>query len=105
MRYPTVPPGIGFNATMPATPIAGARLIDKDAIKFSLRTVDGRMHRFALTAGDAKWLLATFIDALFPRAGRLLTFWIYRTSRCGVQSSSVSGTPSRDGSPQDGQAV
>lgn len=85
MRYPNIPAARGFNATMPAIPQAGARLIDKDAIKFSLRSVDGRVHRFALTVDDAKWLLATFIDALFPRAGRLLSFWLYRTSRSCVQ--------------------
>lgn len=89
MGYPNIPSARGFNATLPAIPQAGAHLIDKDAVKFSLLSVDGRLHRFALTVDDAKWLFATFIDALFPRAGRLLSFWLYRASRGCVQQMEI----------------
>lgn len=104
-RFPFREDGPQKRTWSPCIPACGLGTMNGRAYKFSVKTENGVIHRFLLDRAGACWLAASFVSALFPRAGRFLSWLIQRLANTGVQSPRSSDKPKRDGSPHGGQAV
>lgn len=102
--FPRLEDGPPKRSWSPCIAACGLGTRNGRAYKFSVQTEDGVTHRFLISRSHACWLAATFVDALFPRAGKWLAWLLYRERREARQSEMSSDNPNRDGSPHEGHA-
>ncbi len=75
------------------------------AFKLSVRSGDGTVYRFLLTREGMAWIVFAALCEMSPWLAWLAARWWRAQRRTQRQAERSSGTPRRDGSPQEGQAV
>ena len=84
---------------------AGAARRDTARRAFKLLLIDesGAKYRFLLTREHMAWIVWAVVGQMTPWLAGPARWWYCRQRRMQRQSERSSGTPSRDGSPQEGQ--
>ena len=99
------PPKRSWRPAIPAHAGKTSQSNTSDCFKFSVKTEDGTTHRFLMTRRGMAWLAMAMIIAMSPWLVRLARWWFQCQCRKTSHSPISSGTPSSEGSPQEGQVV
>ena len=107
-QYPLPSDGPQKRTWAPAIPACvGRGTPDSEfrAFRLSVQTQDGVTHRFLMSRAGMAWIVFAAVCEMSPWIARPAYWWFRRQVRNCFQSDKSSGTPSAEGSPQEGQAV